>query len=134
MGLQIGAVQGSADIFGLGMPRAGFLTSHEAHSAHRTPEKCHVACRKDASEVQAIADSPHVLVLRDRDTVDSLSQRLRHARRIAVVGNGGIAMELVFNLCGVEVRRSQEHCPSVRHPLYPGKKSLHVRLGYAELS
>ena len=54
--------------------------------------------------VQAVADSPHVLVLRDRDTVDSLAQRLQHARRVAVVGNGGIAMELVFSLRGVEVR------------------------------
>ncbi|CAL5219619.1 g1491 [Coccomyxa viridis] len=52
---------------------------------------------------KAIADSPHVLVLRDRDTVDSLAQSLQHARRVAVVGNGGIAMELVFNLRGTEV-------------------------------
>ena len=59
------------------------------------------------TEVQAIAESPHVLVLRDRDTVDSLAQRLQHARRIAVVGNGGIAMELVFNLRGTEVCFSQ---------------------------
>ena len=53
--------------------------------------------------MQAIADSAHVLVLRDRDTVDSLAQRLQHARRLAVVGNGGIAMELAFSLRGVEV-------------------------------
>lgn len=59
------------------------------------------------TEVQAIADSPNVLVLRDRDTVDSLAQSLQHARRVAVVGNGGIAMELVFNLRGTEVCFSQ---------------------------
>lgn len=90
-------------MFGLGMPGAGLMTFHEAQSAHAPPEKWRVPCFQDASGVQAIADSPHVLVLRDRDTVDSLAQRLRHARRIAVVGNGGIAMELVFNLRGVEV-------------------------------
>lgn len=48
-------------------------------------------------------DSPHLLVLRDRDTVDSLAQRMQRARRVAVVGNGGIAMELAFTLRGVEV-------------------------------
>ncbi len=77
------------------------MPEHEARLVHDLPDGRHVYTKM---EVQAIADSPHVLVLRDRDTVDSLAQRLQHARRIAVVGNGGIAMELVFNLRGTEVR------------------------------
>ena len=55
--------------------------------------------------MQVVAEGKHVLVLRDRDTVDSLARRMHHARRIAIVGNGGIAMELAFSLHGVEV-----HC------------------------
>lgn len=43
-----------------------------------------------------------MLVLRDRDTVAGLAARLRHARRVAIVGNGGIALELVHALRGVE--------------------------------
>ena len=44
-----------------------------------------------------------MLLLRDRDTVTGLAARLRHARRVAIVGNGGIALELVHALRGVEV-------------------------------
>ena len=43
-----------------------------------------------------------MLVLRDRDTVAGLAARLRHAKRVAIVGNGGIALELVHALRGVE--------------------------------
>jgi len=75
----------------------------EAQRVYCAPERRHAAGCKSEDIAQAIADSPHVLVLRDRDTVDSLAQRLQHARRIAVVGNGGIAMELAFTLRGVDV-------------------------------
>ncbi len=75
----------------------------EAQWIYCAPERRHAAGCKSEDIAQAIADSPHVLVLRDRDTVDSLAQRLQHARRIAVVGNGGIAMELAFTLRGVDV-------------------------------
>ncbi len=63
--------------------------------------------------MQAVAEGKHVLVLRDRDTVESLARRMRHARRIAIVGNGGIAMELAFSLHGVEV-----HCCCILIPAW----------------
>lgn len=43
------------------------------------------------------------MVLRDQRTVEDLASRLAHARRIILVGNGGIAMELAYALQGVEV-------------------------------
>ena len=38
---------------------------------------------------------PHVVGIRDVESVQDLQEKLRHARRIVVVGNGGIATELV---------------------------------------
>lgn len=42
-----------------------------------------------------LASNPAVLTLRDTDSVDALAARLCSARHVAVVGNGGIALELV---------------------------------------
>ena len=53
--------------------------------------------------LQRIAEHPLVLVLRDRDSVEELSAKVQHARKIVLVGNGGIAMELAHALQGVEV-------------------------------
>ena len=39
--------------------------------------------------------SPHVLTLRDDESVQALCARLLGARRVMVVGNGGIALELM---------------------------------------
>lgn len=44
-----------------------------------------------------------VLTLRDVESVHSLEERLKSARRVVVVGNGGIATELVYKLRGVQV-------------------------------
>ena len=44
-----------------------------------------------------------MLVLRDQDSVEELSAKLRHARKVVLVGNGGIAMELACALQGIEV-------------------------------
>ena len=44
---------------------------------------------------KGVAELRRVLTLRDTDSVATLAQRLRGARRIMVVGNGGIAMELM---------------------------------------
>ncbi|OQR79192.1 pyridine nucleotide-disulfide oxidoreductase domain-containing protein 1-like [Tropilaelaps mercedesae] len=41
---------------------------------------------------------PGVLVIRDTETVDKLRERLARAETIAVIGNGGIATELVHKL------------------------------------
>lgn len=45
-----------------------------------------------------IAHSPKVVVLRDFDSVNDLTERLKGAQKVAIVGNGGIALELVYSL------------------------------------
>ena len=52
---------------------------------------------------QVLAGSAHVLTLRDRDSLADLAVRLPGARRVVLVGNGGIALELAHALQGVEV-------------------------------
>jgi len=58
----------------------------------------------DGRPAQRLAAGPRVVVLRDRDTVAGLAARLPAARRVALVGNGGIALELAHALRGVEAR------------------------------
>ncbi|CAL8242121.1 unnamed protein product [Merluccius merluccius] len=48
-------------------------------------------------------DQPNVLGVRDTDSVQEFQKRLSSAKRILVVGNGGIALELVFEVGGCEV-------------------------------
>ncbi|CAG5865243.1 unnamed protein product [Menidia menidia] len=48
-------------------------------------------------------DNPYVLGIRDTDSVQEFQRRLSKARRIVVVGNGGIALELVYEVEGCEV-------------------------------
>lgn len=48
-------------------------------------------------------DNPHVLGIRDTDSAQEFQKRLSKAKRIVVVGNGGIALELVNEVDGCEV-------------------------------
>jgi len=50
-----------------------------------------------------VANSPHVVVLRDQGTIEALAHRLPGKRRVVLVGNGGIALEVAHALSGVEV-------------------------------
>ncbi|XP_067124737.1 pyridine nucleotide-disulfide oxidoreductase domain-containing protein 1 [Centruroides vittatus] len=43
-------------------------------------------------------DNPYVLGIRDTETVQIFQKKLQNARRIIVVGNGGIATELVYEI------------------------------------
>lgn len=45
-----------------------------------------------------IYNHPHILGLRDLQSVEELITRLSTAKRIAIVGNGGIALELIYQL------------------------------------
>ncbi|PIO74069.1 hypothetical protein TELCIR_03928 [Teladorsagia circumcincta] len=44
-----------------------------------------------------------VLTIRDTESAEQLQRRLHGAKRVAVVGNGGIATEIVFEIKGVHV-------------------------------
>ncbi|XP_050824816.1 pyridine nucleotide-disulfide oxidoreductase domain-containing protein 1 isoform X3 [Gopherus flavomarginatus] len=48
-------------------------------------------------------ENPYVLGIRDTDSAQAFQNHLAKARRIAVVGNGGIALELVYEIEGCEV-------------------------------
>ncbi|XP_005998922.1 pyridine nucleotide-disulfide oxidoreductase domain-containing protein 1 [Latimeria chalumnae] len=50
-----------------------------------------------------VQDNPYVLGIRDTDSAEEFQRRLAKARRIAVIGNGGIALELVYEVEGCEV-------------------------------
>jgi NADH dehydrogenase FAD-containing subunit len=69
---------------------------------HQPPGPAHKALRYDtlclavgaAPKQLAGARHPCVLTLRDAASLTALARRLRGARRVAVIGNGGIALEL----------------------------------------
>ncbi|XP_071752101.2 pyridine nucleotide-disulfide oxidoreductase domain-containing protein 1 isoform X1 [Centroberyx gerrardi] len=48
-------------------------------------------------------DNPCVLGIRDTDSAQEFQKRLSKAKRIVVIGNGGIALELVYEVEGCEV-------------------------------
>ena len=53
---------------------------------------------------RVIADEgKRVYGIRDTDSVELVQRKLRDSRRVVVVGNGGIAMELVYKIKGTEV-------------------------------
>ncbi|XP_041489978.1 pyridine nucleotide-disulfide oxidoreductase domain-containing protein 1 [Microtus oregoni] len=47
--------------------------------------------------------NPYVLGIRDTDSAQEFQKQLRKAKRIMIVGNGGIALELVYEIEGCEV-------------------------------
>ncbi|XP_055990602.1 pyridine nucleotide-disulfide oxidoreductase domain-containing protein 1 [Sorex fumeus] len=47
--------------------------------------------------------NPYVLGIRDTDSAQEFQKQLTHAKRILIVGNGGIALELAYEVEGCEV-------------------------------
>lgn len=47
------------------------------------------------------ADSDLVISLRDTDSVKALSSKLENCESVLIVGNGGIALDLVYVLCSL---------------------------------
>lgn len=50
-------------------------------------------CIATGARPNIIADHPRVLGVRDVDSAQNLAERLRHCGRVAIIGNGAIAME-----------------------------------------
>uniref|UniRef100_A0A8D0HH75 Pyridine nucleotide-disulfide oxidoreductase domain-containing protein 1 n=1 Tax=Sphenodon punctatus TaxID=8508 RepID=A0A8D0HH75_SPHPU len=50
-----------------------------------------------------IEGNPYVLGIRDTDSAQEFQKHLANAKRLTVVGNGGIALELVYEIEGCEV-------------------------------
>lgn len=51
-------------------------------------------CICTGARPRRLLNSPYVLVLRDTDSVGTLASQMLDARRVIIVGNGGIALEL----------------------------------------
>ncbi|XP_035214077.1 pyridine nucleotide-disulfide oxidoreductase domain-containing protein 1-like [Stegodyphus dumicola] len=48
-------------------------------------------------------DFPYVIGIRDTETIEIFQQKLSNARRVLIVGNGGIATELVYEIENCEI-------------------------------
>lgn len=48
-------------------------------------------------------NNPHVIGIRDTESVENFTSKIKNAKRIVVLGNGGIATELVHDIKGVEI-------------------------------
>lgn len=53
--------------------------------------------------IQGASECPYVLGIRDTESVRAFQGRLAGARRVLIVGNGGIATEMVYELEAVDV-------------------------------
>ncbi len=63
---------------------------------------------------QVVAEGERVVWLRDTQSTLELRRKLHSARRVLVVGNGGIALELVHEIQGCEVQLPWMGCSGVR--------------------
>lgn len=83
------------------------------HELYTTNEKCYQyekLCIATGASPKLIAkDNPSVLGIRDTETVEVFQKKLSRARRIVVVGNGGIATELVHEIEGCQVIWAIKH-------------------------
>uniref|UniRef100_A0A5S6QA76 Pyridine nucleotide-disulfide oxidoreductase domain-containing protein 1 n=1 Tax=Trichuris muris TaxID=70415 RepID=A0A5S6QA76_TRIMR len=66
-------------------------------------------CLATGGRPKIIADHPNVIGIRDTESVEEFGTRLKNARRIVVVGNGGIATEIVGEISNVEIIWSVKH-------------------------
>ncbi|GIL73064.1 hypothetical protein Vretifemale_3287 [Volvox reticuliferus] len=77
------------------------------------------------------ADHPAVMTLRDTDSVQELSRRLRSCRRLLLVGNGGIALELAGELLQLRSRaptsRPPGGAPTTSAPMDPTMENTGVQ-------
>lgn len=64
--------------------------------------------------MQKVVNHARCMVLRDQDSIEQLKHNLKHSRRVLILGNGGIALELIHALSGFEVYRSVNKAASAQ--------------------
>lgn len=60
-------------------------------------------CICTGARPKIITSNPRVLTLRDTASAQQLRDKLQHARRVLITGNGGIAMELVHEITNCQL-------------------------------
>lgn len=60
-------------------------------------------CLSTGAKPKLIADNDFVVGIRDTESVIEFSRKLKNAKRVVIVGNGGIATEIVHEVKGVEI-------------------------------
>ncbi|KAG4071814.1 hypothetical protein HA402_005975 [Bradysia odoriphaga] len=53
--------------------------------------------------IDQAADNPLVIGIRDTESVLEFQKRIKHSKRIAIVGNGGIASEIVYEIRNIAI-------------------------------
>ncbi|XP_055600452.1 pyridine nucleotide-disulfide oxidoreductase domain-containing protein 1 [Uranotaenia lowii] len=53
--------------------------------------------------IEHAKDNPNIIGIRDTESVNDFQKRIKNASKIVVVGNGGIASEIVYEISGIEV-------------------------------
>ncbi|KAF6025619.1 PYROXD1 [Bugula neritina] len=60
-------------------------------------------CVATGASPKYLSDNEHVLAVRDTQSVQQFQEKLKDSERIVIVGNGGIATELVYEVQGCEI-------------------------------
>lgn len=78
--------------------------NHTVHTRSRKNIKYKKLCICSGAVPKLIlSESEFVIGIRDTDSVKEFQRRIHNARRIVIVGNGGIATEIVHELVNVEI-------------------------------
>lgn len=48
-------------------------------------------------------DNPHIIGIRDTESVDKFSNKIKNSKKIVIIGNGGIATELIHEIENVDI-------------------------------
>lgn len=79
-------------------------TAHVVHTSNGQCYKYKKLCIATGGKPKVIAkDNPRIIGIRDTETVQVFQEKLCAAKRVIVVGNGGIATELVYEIQGCEI-------------------------------
>lgn len=79
-------------------------TNHLLTTASGTVIKYKKLCLCSGASPKIIADRNELVIgIRDTDSANVLQNKLKTARRVVVIGNGGIATELVHEIKGVDI-------------------------------
>uniref|UniRef100_A0A915ITQ8 Pyridine nucleotide-disulfide oxidoreductase domain-containing protein 1 n=1 Tax=Romanomermis culicivorax TaxID=13658 RepID=A0A915ITQ8_ROMCU len=81
----------------------------EVHMKNGLILKYDKICLATGGRPKLISDSEFVVGIRDTESVQSFQEKLKGCKRIMVVGNGGIASELIYELKNVEIIWAIKH-------------------------